>query len=218
MWDELRARHPGLWIDNCASGGRRIDIEMCSRSVPLWRSDTNCWDSNADWNQAQTAAISQYVPLQTACAWRPERYLTRSAATGGLLCQFAYLDESFPMNTAKALIEEAKANRFAWYGDFYPLTPARTAPDEFVAYQFHRADLDAGIVLAFRRTECRYKGLILGIYGIDPAATYDVESIDGDGKVIKTTVSGAELGDGLELRVDTPGSTRLVRYKKADKQ
>ena len=81
-----------------------------------------------------------------------------------------------------------------------------------------RADLDAGIVLAFRRAECRYKGLILGIYGIDPAATYDVESIDGDGKVIKTTISGAELGDGLELRVDTPGSTRLVRYRKADKQ
>ncbi len=27
MWDELRARHPGLWIDNCASGGRRIDLE-----------------------------------------------------------------------------------------------------------------------------------------------------------------------------------------------
>ena len=158
------------------------------------------------------------MPLQTACAWRPESYLTRSAATGGLLCQFAYLDETFPMNTAKALIEEAKANRFAWYGDFYPLTPAGTAPDEFVAYQFHRADLDAGIVLAFRRAECRYKGLILAIYGIDPAATYDVESIDGDGKVTRAAVSGAELGDSLELRVDTPGSTRLVRYKKADKQ
>lgn len=218
MWDELRARHPGLWIDNCSSGGRRIDIEMCSRSVPLWRSDTNCWDSNADWNQAQTAAISQYVPLHTACAWRPESYLTRSAGTGGLLSQFAYLDEAFPMNTARALVEEAKANRFAWYGDFYALTPARTAPEEFVAYQFHRADLDAGIVLAFRRAECRYKGLILGIYGIDPAATYDVESVDGDGKITRATLPGAELSDSLELRVDTPGSTRLIRYKKANKQ
>ena len=42
MWDELLAKHPGLWIDNCASGGRRIDIEMISRSVNLWRSDTGC--------------------------------------------------------------------------------------------------------------------------------------------------------------------------------
>ncbi len=215
MWDELRARHPGLWIDNCSSGGRRIDIEMCSRSVPLWRSDTNCWDSNADWNQAQTAALSLYVPLHTACAWRPERYLTRSAATGGLLCQFDYRNAAFPMDMARALIEEAKLYRFAWYGDFYPLTPARTAPDEFVAYQFHRADLDAGIVLAFRRADCRYKGLILGIYGIDPAAAYEVEFVDGDGNSTKAMQPGTDLGDSLQLHIDKPGSTLIVRYKKS---
>lgn len=41
MWDDLRAGRPGLTIDNCASGGRRIDIEMISRSYPLWQSDAN---------------------------------------------------------------------------------------------------------------------------------------------------------------------------------
>ncbi|MDP6125445.1 MAG: alpha-galactosidase, partial [Candidatus Latescibacteria bacterium] len=35
MWDELVRRHPGLLIDNCASGGRRIDLETTSRSFPL---------------------------------------------------------------------------------------------------------------------------------------------------------------------------------------
>ena len=39
LWDELRLCHPGLWIDNCASGGRRIDLETVSRSLPLWPSD-----------------------------------------------------------------------------------------------------------------------------------------------------------------------------------
>ena len=33
MWDEFLAKHPGLMIDNCASGGRRIDLEMCMRSI-----------------------------------------------------------------------------------------------------------------------------------------------------------------------------------------
>ena len=37
MWDEIRAAYPQLAIDNCASGGRRIDLETASRSVPLWR-------------------------------------------------------------------------------------------------------------------------------------------------------------------------------------
>ena len=30
FWDELLARHPGLVIDNCSSGGRRIDLESIS--------------------------------------------------------------------------------------------------------------------------------------------------------------------------------------------
>ena len=37
--DELLDRFPGLVIDNCASGGRRLDYEMCRRSVPLFRTD-----------------------------------------------------------------------------------------------------------------------------------------------------------------------------------
>ncbi len=39
IWDELRAGHPGLWIDNCASGGRLIDLETTMRAIPLWESD-----------------------------------------------------------------------------------------------------------------------------------------------------------------------------------
>jgi alpha-galactosidase len=38
-WDALLARNPGLLIDNCASGGRRIDLETIGRSIPLWRTD-----------------------------------------------------------------------------------------------------------------------------------------------------------------------------------
>ena len=46
FWDDLLAAHPGLSIDNCASGGRRIDLETLRRSVPLWRSDF-CWHDPA---------------------------------------------------------------------------------------------------------------------------------------------------------------------------
>ena len=39
MWDSILSTHPGLLIDDCSSGGRRIDIETLARSFPLWRSD-----------------------------------------------------------------------------------------------------------------------------------------------------------------------------------
>ena len=95
MWDELLARHPGLSIDNCASGGRRIDLETCHRSVPLWHSDTGCGPGHADWNQTQSSGLNLYVPVFTGCAWTPAAYDTRSAATAGLICQFACLDTQF---------------------------------------------------------------------------------------------------------------------------
>ena len=46
LWDTLRETFPSLLIDNCASGGRRIDVETIRRAVHLWRSDY-CWDDSA---------------------------------------------------------------------------------------------------------------------------------------------------------------------------
>ena len=42
LWDSVRNSHPNLIIDNCASGGRRHDLETMTRSIPLWPSDYSC--------------------------------------------------------------------------------------------------------------------------------------------------------------------------------
>jgi alpha-galactosidase len=39
--DELRARHPGLEIESCSSGGARIDLGILERTDRVWASDTN---------------------------------------------------------------------------------------------------------------------------------------------------------------------------------
>ena len=36
--DALLAARPHLLVDNCAGGGRRMDLEMLKRSVTFWRS------------------------------------------------------------------------------------------------------------------------------------------------------------------------------------
>jgi alpha-galactosidase len=213
MWDELRARHPGLIIDNCASGGRRIDLETCMRSVPLWRSDTGCSPGHPDWNQVQTAGLSQYIPFHSACVWTPDPYDARSAGTAGLVCQFDYLDPLFPKDLARASIAEAEENQKFWYGDFYMLANASVAPDQFVAYQFHRPDQDAGLVLGFRHSQCGYLGLIVGLSGVKPAQRYDVDFISDSREKTCKTLTGEELRGGLELRVAKAGGSLLVRYR-----
>jgi len=89
FWDELRRRHPRLWIDNCASGGRRIDLELLSRSLPLWPSDfTDVPGLGYGWNlhagdQCINAGLARWVPLFGGGVWRFDPYATRSQIVGG---------------------------------------------------------------------------------------------------------------------------------------
>ena len=218
MWDALRQRYPGLWIDNCASGGRRIDLETCMRSVPLWRSDTCCWAGHPEWNQMQAVALSQFVPLNTAAAWDPDSYTFRSAATAGLLCQLAYRDPKFPKQKAIQMLNEVRENRKYWYGDFYPMTAVTTNLDEIYAYQLHRADLNEGIIMGFRRPECNNLGLIVAPHGLKAGTTYSVEFIDNDRKkTVKQMTSKQMMTNGVELRFSKPGTSMIIRYKPASK-
>lgn len=213
MWDELRRRHPGLLIDNCASGGRRIDLETCMRSMPLWQSDTACVPGHVEWNQAQTCGLGLYIPFHEACGWSSEAYDFRSAAAAGGITQFGFLDDGFDLDAAKAAVAEARENQKYWYGDFYPLTPCSTRADEFVAWQMHRADLGAGLVLAFRRTECNVLGVSVGLGGLDPDATYRVEFIDEARRATVKTMRGRDMATDFPLLIPARRASLLVRYR-----
>ncbi len=41
LLDELRARHPGVEIESCASGGGRMDLSILERTERVWTSDCN---------------------------------------------------------------------------------------------------------------------------------------------------------------------------------
>jgi alpha-galactosidase len=41
LMDELRAAHPGLEIESCASGGGRVDLGILERTQRIWGSDCN---------------------------------------------------------------------------------------------------------------------------------------------------------------------------------
>ena len=213
MWDDMRAKHPGLFIDNCASGGRRIDLETYMRSVPLWRSDTACVSGHQEWNQAQAYGMGLFLPLHEICAWTTDAYEMRGAAGAGGIVQFAFLDDGFSVEKAREAVAEIKENRKYWYGDFYPLTPCTTALDQFMAWQLHRADLGEGMVLAFRRPRCSVVGIIVELQAIDPAARYAVELIDEARARTTRTMTGEELRSNLALRIPQKPGSLLVRYK-----
>jgi alpha-galactosidase len=216
MWDELVARKPGLLIDDCASGGRRIDLETLSRAAVMTRSDTACLGGRSEWDQAQSYGLSLYFPTHTTMVWSPDAYICRSGSTNGSVTQFDYLDPKFDLALAKKAVQEIRTNAPYWYGDFHPLTTCSIQPNAWLAFQLHRADLKGGLVMAFRRKECRHEELQVQLEQLDPSATYILEVVDEAYATTKREASGRELMKGLQLRCAAPGSSVVVRYKQTD--
>ncbi|HRR95374.1 MAG TPA: alpha-galactosidase [Candidatus Ratteibacteria bacterium] len=214
MWDELLKRHPGMMIDNCAGGGRRIDLETIMRSVPLWRSDTGCWPGHPEWNQTQSQGLSLYIPLFTGAIDSPCPYEFRSSQTSGVVCEWPYLDKDFPWELAKKMIKEVKENKKYWLGNFYSLTPPSKSLEQITVYQLHRPDIKEGIVYAFRRPECEYSGIIVSLREISSSSIYKFEFIDDSLKKTKKTIKGEELlKEGMEIRLPQKKSSLIIRYK-----
>lgn len=212
LWNRLRAENPGLWIDNCASGGRRIDLETTSLALPLWRSDVCCWPGHPEWDQSQTLGLAQYLPLFSCCAWDPSPYTFRSAANPGAILQYNFLEPEFDESLAKASVAEAKTYRKFWYGDFYPLTETRPGKRDVAAWQLHRPDLNAGIVYVFRQAESPYPGVEFNLRGLDPKANYRVNVKPGYEVAETFETTGAELANYL-LLIPKKGSAYVVEYE-----
>lgn len=212
MWSRLRHEIPDLWIDNCASGGRRIDLETISSSIPLWRSDTNCSPGYPEWNQTQTLGLTKYIPLFGCCSWESDPYQVRSAASMGPIFQYNFMDDNYDLEQARASISESHINQKFWYGDFYPLSDEKTGETEVVAWQLHRADLNAGIVYIFRQGQSPYLGRELQIRAIDPNAKYTVTVKRDYSSGEKKSMTGRELIN-LEIALPIKSSSVLVQYQ-----
>lgn len=222
FWDELRFRHPDLLIDNCASGGRRIDVETISRSIPLWRSDLQCHPTfNPVGGQVQTHGLAHWVPLSgdgTQC--RPgDTYSFRSVLSAALaFFLFAYEHDlaktspGYPYEWHRRMMDQHRRARPLFYGDYYPLTGRDAAPDGWMAYQFHRPDLEEGMVLAFRRDNSPFSQASFKLCGLTPACRYLLEDADvGE----PTSISGEMLTEcGILILLGKPRESRLMFYRK----
>ena len=211
MWDKMRATFPRMYLDDCASGGRRIDLEMITRSLVQTESDAAVAPGRADWDQSQNYGLNLFLPVHATIGWEMDAYECRSAATSGFCAEWDILNPKFPFNQAKACIAEINDNRKFWTGDYYPLTPWTMAADRWLAWQLHRPDLDEGMLLAFRHAECPYSALQVKLRAIKASQTYLVRFIDEQHHSMDRTMSGRDLSE-LELNIPGAHQSLLVRY------
>jgi alpha-galactosidase len=203
-WEELKRRHPGLLVECCCSGNRRFDLETISRTINLWRSDYT-FHPAAD--QCQTYGISHFIQLSANGCKAVDAYGFRSLLEPAMCLCWDPRSDDFPVEQARSNIALFKRVRPYFSGDYYPLTPYSTRENVWLAYQFHRYDLDEGVVLAFRRPSCTLSGVSVQLGGVTRGATYEVEDVD-TGRL--TVHQGAELADLRVTAAPQPAAVVLI--------
>jgi alpha-galactosidase len=220
MWDDLRKAHPRLFIDNCASGGRRIDLETCARSIPLWRTDATIepylkfdYNQTALQNQVMTAGLSRYMPFSTSGSIGAKPYPFRSGFNYGVPIAERPIDTEREL--LKQAIAEGKRLRKYYLGDFYALGPVTTSAKDWCVLQYHRPKEQDGMLVAFRRHESSAASFACEhVRGIDPAADYLVTESRTYTPAAPVTMKGTALST-LNIVIDEcPGSV-IVEYRRA---
>ena len=212
FWDYLLERFPGLLIDNCASGGKRLDWESIGRSAPLWRSDYYHYD-DPDGYQCHTYGLNFFLPIHGTGILLPDQYSFRSSLSSALQCNWKVTEPGVSVLDMQQRIREYRDIREYYYEDYYPLsgTGDLTGSDVWLAYQMHRPSDDSGIVVAFRRQDAPDAEYTVRLGGLTPDASYTLLDCDTQAETVR---SGRELTEGLTLRLDNPKSSLLIKYRK----
>jgi len=205
-WDDLLMDTPDLWIDSCASGGRRNDIEAMRRAVALHPTDYGYGEHPV--KQAFQKTWYEWTPYfrSIPAAWDDEDgnygtgkphahgfdFYTGHCALGPATAfgAGAYSDEkSFALASAFHTLLK-RAMPLTLHSDFFCLTPVRKSNEDFFAIQFNRETEREGMIQVIRNTRCEQESITVLPKGLDENAVYELEAPE-IGKTL--TLSGKEL-------------------------
>lgn len=189
FWDDLLADVPDLWIDSCASGGRRNDIEAMRRAVALHPTDYGYGEHPV--KQAFQKTFFEWTPYfrSIAASWDDEdgNYGTGKPRAHGydsyaMHCAFAPATsfgsgygadgQSFDKAVELAALEK-KAAAYTLSSDFYCLLPVRKSNEDCFSIQFDRPQTRDGLVQVIRNSRCGQESVTVFPRGINEGALYE---------------------------------------------
>ncbi len=223
MWDEIIAATKSYggcaFVDSCASGGGRNDLESLRRGIPLLRSDYD--RTSTAIRLSMTTAFNRWVPFcgainkeklsQLAPKGTLDMYVWRASYLAALNVDSQYVqDPDQDWDTLRRGLNEWKRLSRYILRDMYVFTPWHTEEETtgFTAYAWFDPDAREGALLAFRQEKCDEAALPLSL----PFAG------DGDVCVLTDEDTGAEISlsgvearrIGLNLTFAAPRTARLI--------
>lgn len=223
-WDDLIERNPGLWMDSCASGGRRNDLETMRRAVPLHHSDYGYGEHAV--KLAFHRTLYAWIPYfkEHTLSWdigekgRFDNQVDSFSFHCGMAAMlFPTLDirrDDYDYALARGLIAVwRRAADLLLYGDYYPHTPFHRSAEQWVAWQFDRPETGCGFVQGIRLPGCPQATLTVQPKGILPEARYILENAES-GETMD--IAGSDLAhQGITFTLPAR-SGAIWFYRRAD--
>ena len=222
-WDTLIERNPGLWVDSCASGGRRNDLETMRRAVPLHYTDVGY--GNHPIKQKQHREMFEWIPYFRAHNMSWDNADGSYGHENHDPDEFAYYAAMAPSLTdmtehdaPKEAMELAAKMQKIWRkaaermldGDYYPLTECRKSNEDFYAMQFHNPDTGRGFFQILSNTCNRKSVFTAKLQAIGDGVYTLTSSKDGS----RMVVDAAQLREGLSFELPRRSSV-IWFYEKA---
>lgn len=193
MWDDIIActlDHGGCgFVDSCASGGGRNDLESMRRGVPLLRSDAD--RTTTSLRLSMTTAFNRWIPFCGASTKEKERELDASGRDDVYTWRASYLpalnvtaqfvqDPDQDFGILRFGLEEWRKVSPYLLKDMYVLTPWHSKDDRtgFTAYLFYDGEAERGALFLFRMEDCEEDRLTVTLPSVAFTGTYRLKDED----------------------------------------
>ena len=224
FWDALLERFPDIIIDNCAGGGRRLDIETLKRSIPLWRSDYQCtWDIEPEATQIHTMGLSWWIPYSGTGSGNiiGDTYRFRSCYSAAMATAYWTFEpwefiETQDMDWIRNSNEEFKLVRKYFSCDYYNLSTQSMDNGGWTIWQYNDAEKGSGMIIAFRRSESPLVSAQLALEGLKPDSSY--KFVDMDTNETSEQSFAFLMENGLSINLPDKRSSKLIHYFEAAKK
>ncbi len=206
--DYLYENIDGLIIDNCASGGKRLDLEMTFRSIAFWRSDYNC-DYHSDLfeaTQSHTYGISFWLPVTGSALYMQNEYSMRSDIMPLML-----MDLYSHSNPDFGFYHE---QRELMGRNFYPLEFGSFDKDKMHAMQYSTEDALSGTALIYKRVNVKDAEYTVKLNGLILSENYNVYDIDNP-ETIYTMTGEKLMNEGITLPLPEGEKAIILMYNAA---
>ena len=232
LWDAIIAHGAKTgkctFVDSCAAGGGRNDVESLRRSVPFMRSDFDrttlplrlsiSWGFNR-WipfhgSSTREAATEHGAQMSARGA---DRYASRASYLPIFNYSYAFShNPELDYDLLRANLAEWRSVAPLLVRDFYALTPwhSQDWADGWTVFAYDAPERGESVVLAFRMERATEPTFAARLEFARSGCAYEL--VDADtGR--RQTFSGEVLRDrGFDIALDSPRSSALVRIFRKD--